>query len=111
MFFFIAQNHQDFFSIFKTRVHREYDHINRIIDENKSEKINKNNLENIHCFLLSRVLYEEYILFQKSINRLSNENKIRNKNSIKHANFDKFTNVDNVLTKESIQNFDDFRCI
>jgi hypothetical protein len=111
MIFFIAQNYQDFFSIFKTRVHREYDHINRIINENKNEKIDKNNLENIHCFLLSRISYEEYILFQKSINRLSNESKTRNENSIKHANFDKFTNVDNVLTRRSIQNLDDFRCI
>ncbi len=111
LFFFIAQNHQIFFSIFKIRVHREYDHINRIIDEDKNEKIDKNNFENIHCFLLNRISYEEYILFQKNINRLSNENKIRNENSIEHANFDKFTNVDRVLTKESIQNLDDFRCI
>ncbi len=102
MFFFIAQNHQDFFLIFKIRVHREYDQINRIIDEDKNERIDKNNLENIHCFLFNRVSYEEYILFQKNINRLSNESKIRNENSIKHANFDKFTNVDNVLTKKSI---------
>jgi hypothetical protein len=111
MSFFMTQNHQDFFSIFKTRVHREYDHINRIIDENKSERIDKSNFENIHCFLLRRISYEEYILFQKSINRLSNENKTRNENSIEHANFDKFTSVDNVLTRRSIQNLDDFRCI
>jgi hypothetical protein len=111
MFFFIAQNHQDFFLIFKIRVYREYNNINCIIDRCKSWKIDKNDFENIHCFLLNEFSDEWNILFQKRINRLSNENKIRNENSIKHANFDKFTNVDNVLTKKLIQNLDDFRCI
>jgi hypothetical protein len=99
MFFFIAQNHQDFFSIFKTRDHREYDYINRIINEDKNERIDKSNLENIHCFLLSRISYEEYILFQKSINELSNNDEIDDKNSIKHANFDKIARVNCVLTE------------
>ncbi len=111
MFFFIAQNHQDFFSIFKTRVHREYNYINRIIDENKNERIHKNNLENIHCFLLSRVLYEEYILFQKSINELSDKNEIDDENSIKHADFDKVARVNCILTERSVQNFNDLRLI
>jgi hypothetical protein len=111
MSFFIAQNHQNLFSIFKIRVHREYDHINRIIDENKSEKIDKNNLENIHCFLLNRVSYEEYILFQKNINELSDNDEIDDKNSIKHADFDKIARVNCVLTKRSVQNFNNFRRI
>jgi hypothetical protein len=58
MSFFVAQNHQDFFSIFKTRVHREYDNINCIINESKSERIDKSDLENVHCFLLSELSHE-----------------------------------------------------
>jgi hypothetical protein len=53
MFFFIAQNHQDFFSIFKTRVHREYDDIDFIIDENKNRRIDESDFQNVHDFLLS----------------------------------------------------------
>jgi hypothetical protein len=53
MFLFIAQNHQDFSSIFKTRVHREYDDIDFIIDENKSRKIDESDLQDVHDFLLS----------------------------------------------------------
>jgi hypothetical protein len=111
MFFFIAQNHQHFFSIFKTRVHREYDHVIFIINENKSEKIDKSDFKSLHDFLLSEFSNEWNIFFQKRINRLNNKNETRNENSIKHANFDKFTNVDDVLTKKSIQDLDDFRCI
>ncbi len=111
MFFFIAQNHQNLFSIFKICVHREYDYMNCIIDDNKSEKIDKNNLENIHCFLLNRVSYEEYIFFQKNINELSDKNEFDDKNSIEHANFDKIARVNCVLTEWSIQNFNDFRRI
>jgi hypothetical protein len=54
VFFFIAQNRQDFFSIFKTRVYREYNNVIFIINENKSERINKNNLENVYHFLLNK---------------------------------------------------------
>jgi hypothetical protein len=53
MFFFIAQNHQKTFSIFKTRVHREYDDIDFIIDENKNRKINESDFQHVHDFLLS----------------------------------------------------------
>jgi hypothetical protein len=111
MSFFIAQNHQNFSSIFKTRVHREYDYVIFIINKNKSEKIDKIDFKNVHDFLLSEFSNEWNILFQKRINRLSNKNEIRNENSIEHANFDKFTNVDDVSTKKSIQNLDDLRCI
>jgi dsDNA-binding SOS-regulon protein len=58
MSLFVAQNHQDFSSIFKTRVHREYDNINCIINESKSEIIDKNDLENVHCFLLNEFSHE-----------------------------------------------------
>jgi hypothetical protein len=58
MFFFIAQNHQDFFSIFKNRVHHEYDNVNCIINENKNERIDKNDLENVYYFLLNEFLNE-----------------------------------------------------
>jgi hypothetical protein len=108
MFFFIAQNYQDLFLIFKIRVHREYDHINRIIDVDKNERIDKNSLENIHCFLLNRISYEEYILFQKSINELSDKNEIDDKNSIEHADFDKIARVNCILTKRLVQNFNEF---
>jgi hypothetical protein len=111
MFFFIAQNHQDFFSNFKIFVHRKYDNVIFRINEDKNERINKNDFENVYCFLLNESSDEENILFQKRINKLSNKNETRNKNSIKHANFDKFTNVDDVLTKWLIRNLDDFRCI
>jgi hypothetical protein len=111
MFLFIAQNHQNFFSVFKTRVHREYDHVIFIINESKNERIDKSDFKNVHDFLLNELSDEWNILFQKLINRLSNKNETRNENSIKHANFDKFTNVDDVLTKRSIQNLDDLRCI
>jgi hypothetical protein len=73
--------------------------MNCIIDDNKSEKIDKNNLENIHCFLLNRVSYEEYIFFQKNINELSDKNEFDDKNSIEHANFDKIARVNCVLTE------------
>jgi hypothetical protein len=108
MFLFVAQNHQDFFSIFKTRVHREYDNINCIINESKSEKIDKSDFENVHCFLLSEFSHEWNVFFQKRINRLSNKNEISNENSIKNTNFNEFANVDNILTRRSIQDFDDF---
>jgi hypothetical protein len=111
MFLFIAQNYQDFFSIFKTRVYREYDNVHCIINNNKSEKINKSDFKNIHYFLLSEFSNEWNILFQKRINRLSNKCEISNENSIKNTNFNKFANVNDVLTKESVQNFDDFCCI
>jgi hypothetical protein len=111
IFLFITQNHQNLFSIFKTCVHREYDYVIFIINENKNERIDKNDFKNVHDFLLSEFSNEWNILFQKRINRLSNKNEIRNENSIKHANFDKFTNVDDVLTRKLIQNFDDFRYI
>ncbi len=98
-------------SIFKNRVHREYDHVIFIINESKNEKIDKSDFKNVHDFLLNKFLNEWNILFQKRINRLNNKNETRNENSIKHANFDKFTNVDDVFTRKSIQNLDDFRCI
>jgi hypothetical protein len=53
MCLFIAQNHQDFFSIFKTRIHREYDDIDFIIDENKNSKIDESDLQDVHDFLLN----------------------------------------------------------
>jgi hypothetical protein len=53
MSLFIAQNHQNLFSIFKTRVRREYDHVIFIINESKSERIDKSDLKNVHDFLLS----------------------------------------------------------
>jgi hypothetical protein len=53
MFLFIAQKHQNLFSIFKTRVHREYDNVIFIIDENKNKQIDKSDLQKIHDLLLS----------------------------------------------------------
>jgi hypothetical protein len=53
MFLLIAQNHQEHFLIFKIRVHREYDDIDFIIDKNKNRKIDENDLQNVHDFLLN----------------------------------------------------------
>jgi hypothetical protein len=53
MSLFIAPNHQDLFSIFKTRVHREYDDIDFIIDESKNRRIDESDLQDVHDFLLS----------------------------------------------------------
>jgi hypothetical protein len=50
----------------------------------------------------------KHFFFQKRINRLSNKNEINNENSIKNTNFNKLANVDNILTRRSIQDFDDF---
>jgi hypothetical protein len=111
MSLFIAQHHQNLFSIFKIDVYREYDHVVFIINESKSEKIDKSDFKSVHDFLLSEFSDEWNILFQEYINRLSNKNETRNKNSIKYANFDRFTNVDDVLTKKSIQDLDDLCCI
>jgi hypothetical protein len=108
MFLFIAQNHQDFFLIFKICVHREYDNIHCIINENKNEKIDKNDFENVHYFLLNEFSHEWNVFLQKRINRLNNKNEINNENSIKNTKFNKFANVDNILTRKSIQDFDDF---
>ncbi len=102
MFFFIAQNHQKTFSIFKTRVHREYDDIDFIIDENKNRKINESDFQHVHDFLLSDSLNKWNILFQKRINELSNKCEISNEDSIKNTNFNKFANVNDVLTRKSI---------
>jgi hypothetical protein len=51
MSFLITQNDQNFSSIFKTYVYREYDHIHHIINENKRRKVDKSKLESIHNFL------------------------------------------------------------
>ncbi len=58
MFLFIAQNYQKKILIFKIRVHREYDNINYIINENKSERIDKSDFENVYNFLLNEFLNE-----------------------------------------------------
>jgi hypothetical protein len=88
MFFFIAQNHEDFFSIFKIHVYREYDYIICIIDKNKNKRIDKNNLENIHDFLLNEFSNEKkHIFLQKRINKLNNKSEINDKNMIKNTKF------------------------
>ncbi len=107
-FFFISQNHQNVFSIFKTRVHRENYYVASIINKNKRRKIDKSDFENIHCFLLREISDEENILLQKRINELSDKNEVSDKNLIKDTNFDKITSVNRILTKRSIQNFNHF---
>ncbi len=108
MFFLISQNHQNLFSIFKTRVYREKYYVDFIIDENKRKRIDKSDFDNIHYFLLSEISDEEIILLQKRINELSDKNEINDENSIKDTNFDKITSVDRILTKNLIQNFNHF---
>jgi hypothetical protein len=111
MFLLIAQNHQDLFSIFKSRVHREYADIYFIINENKNRRINENNLQDVHDFLLNNLSNKWNIFFEKRINELSNKCEINNEDSIKNTRFNKFANVNDVLTKESIQNFNYFCCV
>ncbi len=110
-FFSLRKIIKIFFSIFKTRVHREYDNFNCIINKSKNEKIDKSDSENVYCFLLNEFSDEWNILFQKRINWLSNESEISNENLIKDTNFNKFANVNDILTKRLIQNLNHFCCV
>ncbi len=89
MSFFISQNHQNHFSIFKILVHREYNDVSCIINKNKRKKIDKSDFKSIYDFLLNEISHEKNILFQKRINELNDKNEIDNKNLIKFANINK----------------------